>query len=197
MTPKTKDTLYYYIGIDNGTTGGIATICSDGNTQEMLSSEIITSIVVGKDKFVDAKALYDYITDLCKAKTNKVFAILERGQKQPRFGCKGNFANGENYGIAKAVLYLCADQNSSNFRWIDINPRDWQKVILGSMRGAAQKLDGKHTKLASIEFCKRMYPYIPLIRGKKRTEDDNLADAMCIAHYASMLANNKNVLTEV
>jgi len=176
--------MQYYIGIDNGTSGGMATISKTKDKIEVDSCVIIPSIKVGKDKFVNPSHLYHYISDIGSEPDSEIFVVLERGQKQPLFGCKGNFANGENYGIVKSVLYICAANMNGRMKWMDVNPKDWQKVVLGSMRGAAQELKGKATKLASIEFCKRMYPGVSLIPKGSKKEDDNLSDAMCIAHYA-------------
>jgi len=38
-------------------------------------------------------------------------------------------------------------------------------------------------KQASIEYIQKKYPHMPLRLGKQRTDQDGIADALCLALY--------------
>jgi crossover junction endodeoxyribonuclease RuvC len=60
-----------------------------------------------------------------------------------------------------------------------VTPQAWKKVILAGT---------PKDKLASIEYCTRVYPYVDLHATPRSTTMHNgIADAICIAAYAKTL----------
>lgn len=152
-----------FMGIDNGISGAVGVIAPDGITV------VPTPVVkVGTSTRIDECGL----AELIKLHP-ETFVTLEQGQKQPKFGCKGNFANGFNDGTIQTVLRLLKVPHRV------VDPKMWQTDVFKGIRGLRTT-----TKGASIEFCRRMFPDISLYRTPRcRTIDDNLADALCLAWW--------------
>ena len=153
-----------WAGIDNGISGAIAILREDGSFRV----EHVPVCEVGKSTFIDSEALADILFQ-----EGLPFTVFEQGQKQPKFGCKGNFANGDSFATVRTVLRLTKTPS------MYVNPKQWQKDIFAGIRGTAD-----NTKGASIEFCRRVYPHISLIPPRCRVADDNFADAICMAHWS-------------
>ena len=90
-------------------------------------------------------------------------------QDQGRMGVSGAFKYGFAYGMLIGLfrayfipLHLVA-------------PITWKTKVLGSRK--ANKAD-------AIQFTKTFYPSVDLQPGACRTDQDGIADAVCIAHYA-------------
>lgn len=105
-----------------------------------------------------------------------VFCIVERAQVMPRQGAVSGFTIGKNYGQILGVL------STLEIPYETVPPRTWQKAIFGA------KPDD--TKAASVACCKRLFPTIDLLPGKRRKEHDGMSDALLIAEYARRLRGN-------
>ena len=166
------------IGIDNGISGAIAIVeKQQGNLEQVKQTILVPLTSVGKEKFIDEKAVkttFDKQVELYGI--DNIVVIFEMGQKQPMFGCKGNFSNGYSYGVIKTIVRLYEPA----LRHIEVNPRTWQKVIHKDIRGAETS-----TKEASIEYCKRTFPGVSLVASPRaKKAHDGIADALCMASYA-------------
>jgi len=164
-----------YIGIDNGISGAIAILSPDNN----VTLQLMPVYKTGTLSFIDELAVYDILNSF-KIKEENVHIIFEQGQKNPIFGTKGNFSNGYSFGVIHTILKIV------KVPFTLVNPQTWQKVMFKDIRGMKNKSNknGKTTKDASIEVCKRLYPeqsLIPIKRSKK--PHDGLADALLMATY--------------
>jgi hypothetical protein len=156
----------YYIGIDNGVSGGVAIVDQDGRLMDLF---LIPTKKIGDMKTIDLNSLEDDLTPY-RLLGARVSVMLEQGQKQPIFGCKGNFANGYFFGLMEG--WLIANKVSYTLT----NPRTWQEVIFKDIRGYT-KGKKNDTKSLSLEYCRRKFP-------EHDIKDHNISDAICIAMYA-------------
>lgn len=163
----------FYIGIDNGTSGGIAII--DGDSGTVLKLELMPVYDIGSTTFIDEEKLKEII------EYSPCHIIFEQGQKNPLFGTKGNFSNGYSFGVVNTVIRMLKKPHTL------VNPQTWQKALFQDVRGLMKSKanpKGMSTKDASFEMCKRLYPEISLLptpRSKK--PHDGLADALLMAVY--------------
>lgn len=167
------------IGIDNGISGALAAIMDDG-TVDVISMPTVT---VGKSTFIDACALEDWLlkhSGWSKLEGGVPRVTFEQGSKQPKFGTKGNFANGYSFGVVKTVLELQARRGNLVFQCV--NAKTWQKVLFKDLRGA--DVEGSDTKGASLEVCRRLFPTVNLVPPRCRVPNDGWADALCMASYS-------------
>lgn len=156
-----------YVGIDNGISGACSAIVEGVG----VLTRLMPIVEVRGNKYIDDIGLRSWLLSLGKAED--LFVIYEQGQKQPKFGCKTNFAQGDSFATVRTVLSQNGIPNMA------VNPRDWQKPMFIGIRG-----DAKDTKGASIEVCKRLYPSLdlrPSLRAK--VPHDGIADATCIATW--------------
>lgn len=155
-----------FVGIDNGVTGAVAVIHYTGAVDFWPTPTRST----GGDTRIDARALSALLAGL----TNP-HVVYEQGQKQPKFGTKGNFANGRSDGVLETVIELLL-----TVPYLPVNPKTWQSVVFKDMRRA-----DADTKAAAIEFCRRTFPTLDLLRTPRcKGADPNIADALCMAWWA-------------
>ena len=161
--------MKYFVGIDNGVSGGFAVVDQEGNLGEY---GLIPVKKIGDMKDIDLKEFFNLLEYHAGIEVNSdVTVMLEQGQKQPLFGCKGNFANGYFFGRVSGALEIL------NFKHTFVNPKTWQAVIFKDIRGQAKG----NTKGMSVEVCRRMFP-------KESIKDHNIADAVCIALYLKSIS---------
>lgn len=155
-----------YVGIDNGISGGIALINEKGKVE--LGTLVPILISEGK-KTIDTLYIYAML-GTGDRNIYDMTVTLERGAKNPLFGCKGNFSNGVYFGKIKGMLE-CLQINHKV-----ITPKEWQDVIFKDMKVKGKKYD---TKELSLNFVKRHHPEVSVT-------NHNISDAICIAHYAML-----------
>ena len=163
------------IGIDNSYTGAIAAVeFLEAQNPRVISCELMPTISVGKSIAIDEDKVWQRLIEIRELYEDVIIGF-EIGQKNPLFGCKGNFSNGFSYGVIRTVVRL------SGMRHIEINPKTWQKEIFRDIRGLEMS-----TKSASIEYCRRQFPeqsLLPTPRCKK--PHDGMADSLCLAVYTA------------
>lgn len=94
-------------------------------------------------------------------------AVLEHVTAMPKQGVTGMFNFGENFGYIKGLL------EANEIPYELVRPQKWKKEF------------GISDKNASIEVCKRLFPYVCLRRTERcRKDDDGLAEALLMAEYA-------------
>lgn len=161
-----------YIGADNGLGGGFAVIGAGG--APLFFATPITS--AGKDNIVDAGELQFWFTRLGRmAGVGPLRHVgLELGQKNPKFGAKGNYSQGDSNATIRTVLVLLG------IPFTLIVPQTWQKEMHMGVRGA-----GMDTKTASFEACARLFPgvSIPPLTERSKKPHDGFADALLIAEF--------------
>ena len=148
------------IGIDPGKKGGVAIV-----SKNRASATPLPYI----DKEVDTVKLIK----LLKSVKNPV-VIVERQWGRPGQSAVATSTTMFNYGKIVAAI------ESLGLRLLTPTPRDWQKVII-------PKASRQETKTASIQYCKDNYPDVSLKPRRCRTDQDGLADALCIAAAAKHL----------
>lgn len=159
-------------GADPGAKGGFGFIDS-----ESLIADAILFKTDGKDLDVDwvRKYLYTRIQNY-----DIVVMTLERVQGSPKFGGSPAFTFGKNYGMLKAILELM--QIDHGVRLLHPTPQLWKKVVLSHT---------KKDKEAAITFVQNMYPMCNLVSEGCRVASDDLAEAVCMAHYGLVTVGNK------
>lgn len=152
-----------YMGIDNGISGGFGVVNSE---KRLISFGLIPTSKVGKETEIDLLKLKEIIKMF-----GVTFVALEQGQKQPRFGCKGNYSAGYSYGRVSGML------ETIQMPRVFLNPKTWQPVIFKDMRGYVS--GGKNdTKSLSIEYVKRQFAH-------ESIKNHNITDGICIAAYCA------------
>lgn len=153
-----------YIGVDNGNSGAISIIYPT----TAIWTCLMPTIKVGKETWIDDIVLRDILN---AAGENK-FVVFEQGQKQPKFGCKGNFSQGYSFGVVRTTI------RQNGIPHTAVNPRDWQKAMHLGVRSA-----GMDTGAASIEACRRLFPDVSLVPPGCRVPHDGIADALLMAEW--------------
>jgi len=162
------------IGIDPGQKGGLAIIHGNGNVS------VTSMILAGKD--LDVAAIKDWIwsnivveTDLGTIDWNKdIIAYLEKVHSMPEQGVSSVFKFGQNYGTLIGII------GTMGIPLHLVTPQAWKKNILAGTT---------KDKAAAKDFCRRVYPNVSLLATKRsRVVHDGMADALCIARYASLMS---------
>ncbi len=148
-----------FIGIDPGLKGGLAYINEDG------SSAAFQMPVTAKE--IDGHAL----TEQLKALGPITLAVIEKVHAMPGQGVTSMFKFGKGFGQLIGTL------QALEIPFIEVTPQAWKTKIL---KGT------KKDKDAAINYAKNKYPTINLKPGRCRTDQDGLADAICIAEYAKL-----------
>lgn len=156
----------YFVGIDNGVSGGMAVIDERGI---LFDARLVPTKKIGDTKVIAVNELLMLSQCFWNKNCDKVFFTLEQGQKQPLFGCKGNFANGYSMGLVEGMLITMGVPYGL------ANPKTWQEAVFKDMRGYT-KGKKNDTKSLAIEWCARRFP-------SHKIEDHNIADAVCLAWY--------------
>ena len=146
------------IGIDPGRKGGIALLSPTRNVGILLP-------------YVDDTLVCSQILRiLVKYKPDLV--VLEKVHAMPGQGVTSMFNFGKNYGELLGTI------KCSGLDYQLVDPRQWKKVILANTN---------KDKEAAINFCTTTYPEINLTPNRKRTPQDGIADAVCLAAYGQHL----------
>ena len=93
---------------------------------------------------------------------------MEKVHAMPGQGVTSMFNFGKNYGELLGTI------KCSGFEYYLADPREWKKVILANTA---------KDKQAAIDYCTANYPSISLVPYRKRTPQDGIADAVCLAAY--------------
>jgi crossover junction endodeoxyribonuclease RuvC len=150
-----------YIGIDPGKTGGLAAVRS-GNVIAVAAMPLAGNMI-------DGVTLHAWLID--QLGTGNILVALEKVSAMPKQGVKSMFTFGMGYGIVQGVLAAI------DISYQLVTPQAWKKVILAGT---------PKDKMAAIEYCLRMYPYVSLLATERsKVPHNGIADAICIAAYAS------------
>jgi len=150
-----------YIGIDPGKAGGVAVIADNG------IDCIFPIPLAGKD--IDAAMLAAKIYDL--SEVYDCVVCIEKVTAMPGQGVTSTFSFGVGFGI---LLGICAALVLPVHL---VTPQAWKKVILAGTT---------KDKAAAISYVSRAYPGVSLLAtARSRKPHDGIADAICIAEYAS------------
>ena len=155
-----------YIGIDNGVSGSIGAVDSDGGAGAVCFKTPITKCLnyTKSKRFIsriDIGKMAVILTNL--GLHNLAFVLLERPMLNPmRFQA--------SVSAMRALEATLIRIESLGLAYSYIDSREWQKALLPS------GLKGPELKLAGIEVCKRLFPKLELPKGCD-------ADGVLIAEY--------------
>lgn len=147
------------IGIDNGVSGAICNI--ENNTVTVIKTPIIKN---KHRRIIDGVVAANFIKSF--PLVDQIF--IEAGQKNPKFGAKGNFSQGNSQG---SLVTLCRLLGYT--KPMLINPRQWQGFIFHHLYGVPDEC--RTTK----DFSRRFF----FEKTKTWEKDDGITDAFCIAFY--------------
>lgn len=156
-----------YCGIDNGISGALAVLESDGSVR--LHKTPVMELG-DRGTFIDIVALAGLILD--GRDPAKISVVMEWGTKNPQFGAEGNWSTGFSCGAVFSMLRL------KQVRISAVYAREWQKTMLAGHRGG-----GEGTKTAAVAAVRRLYPQVNLIPPRCRKPHDGMADALLMAHW--------------
>lgn len=159
-----------YIGIDNGVTGALAVIAPDENW--LLQPVRTIPSGKGNGRLLDIFGNLDLLQDLIAQAggIESVVIACEHQKMNPKFGTKGNFANGRNGEFWRVLLGL------SRIPFVSVFPDTWQKDVLNGVSGDNAK---ERAKL----YVAQRFPRVDL-SSYGEAKRLGIRDAMCIAMWA-------------
>ena len=113
------------------------------------------------------KEVFIGMLDFLSHEQVKTRCCLERVHAMPKQGTVSMFHFGENFGWLQGAMDMAGIEYSL------VNPQTWKKEF----RLSQNKED-------SISAAKELFPGINLAPGKRRVDNDNLAEALLMAEYA-------------
>ena len=143
------------LGIDPGLSGGYALLGGD-------SPPLVEAFPMAGGR-IDLAALANDWRGLAPA-----VAVLEAVHAMPKQGVSSTFTFGEGYGAVKGILAALG------VRLELVTPQAWKKLVLAGT---------PKDKAAAVEWARRAYPGLTLIRPGCRIPHDGMADALGIAEY--------------
>lgn len=166
------------IGIDNGAKGAIVVIDGKHNPVQVEPMPVINVGVTRKGKkgtknILDMVQVLSILLEAKRKAKGDIYAVLEHAQVFPGEGRSTAFTCGRSYGALEMALV------SLGIPFEIVRPRKWQTEVLKGIEGA-------DTKARSVLKCRREFPTIDLTPGRRRKPMDGIADAACMAIYATM-----------
>jgi crossover junction endodeoxyribonuclease RuvC len=141
------------MGIDPGINGGL-TLLNDGRIDGVWVMPTI-------EKGLDAKTIRNILVDID-------FVVMEKVSAMPKQGVVSMFHFGVGYGMLQGIIITLGIPLRL------ITPQAWKKEILAGTT---------KDKAASIEYVKRVYPYLDVIPAGYRKPHDGICDSVCIAEF--------------
>ena len=154
------------IGIDPGKKGGLAYY----NTDTGKADALIMPLIAGKeiDALLLRTILYQWGATMFDG---PVLCALERVSAMPGQGVTSTMTFGRGVGKIQGVLECLA------VPYVQPTPQMWKKAILA---------DTDKSKQAAIDTVRRRFPSVLLVPPNHKKEHDGIADALCLALYASL-----------
>ena len=155
------------MGIDPGQSGAYCIIDKkEGWIQRLENFKVIGE---GKNKELD---ISDFVSTIMLYQPSLI--VIEKVHAMPKQGVSSTFKFGVNYGTLIGAI------KTLGYPMDKVTPQAWKKIVLvGYTPG---------DKSNSIKYCKDHYPHIDLTRTERsKKDDDNKADALCIAIYGTKL----------
>ena len=155
------DVIY---GLDPGKSGGMAKWCN-GKIVKVCAMPIA-------GKTLDLPAIASWLS---YKNEGTVVAYIEKVGAMPLQGVTSMFTFGFVTGCLHGIL------SALKIPFYLVPPQTWKKVVLAGT---------PHDKQSTIEFVMRAYPYVNLRATARSVKPhDGIADAICIATYASLQQN--------
>ncbi len=158
-----------YIGIDNGFTGAMVRL----DPQDQILAFPVRVTDLGRHRVLDVTgcaSLLDGLINTAGVPRDDVVVVFEQTPKNPLFGAKNNYTNGQNNEFWRVILTL----HRGPFLWVD--PIVWQRHIFASVRGT-------DTKAKAALVCEQRFPnFRP--GATNRAQNEGIIDGLCIALWA-------------
>lgn len=171
-----------YGGIDNGNRGALVLVSLP--EYKIVEAYEMPVMNVGKgkqNKWIVEKGAVVSILGGWLSLRQPLFVVLEKAQPMPKQGVTSTFKTGRDYGIMEMALLALGIPH-------EIVPgQTWQSQVL-------KGIEGGDTKARAILKAQRTFPDLNLMPGRKRKPHDGLADATCMAIYATMLRPPVNLV---
>ncbi len=150
------------IGIDPGSSGGIAIIWADGRAQ---------AFAMPYDHGDYDEAALRSMMDM---EGEQAFAVLEKVHAMPKQGVSSSFTFGAGWGLIRGLL------SGLQVPYMLVTPQAWQKVMLA---GEEHK-DRKERKDSAVRVARRLFPDVSLLPTPKcKKASDGMAEALLIAEF--------------
>lgn len=161
-----------FIGIDPGLSGGIAVL--PGSTGVEPRAWVMP--VNGKEVAIrQVQCDLRHYAGLCLS--SEILCCMEWAQAMPKQGGCSMFNYGMGFGMLRATLTALFIPH------LLVRPRKWKDAVL---------VGTNKDKDAAIQICHRLLPDISLRRTPQcKTDNDGMADAICLALYAKNHALTK------
>ena len=127
---------------------------------------LLDETVVSCLSFFDKDVIIDML-DFLSHEQVKTKCCLEQVHAMPKQGTVSMFHFGENFGWLQGVLDM------AGIEYTLVPPQKWKKEFKLSQ-----------DKEESIALAKKLFPRVDLAPGKRRVDNDNLAEALLMAEYA-------------
>lgn len=164
------------LGIDPGIHGAISLLeYHEGHTTILACDPLpISETLQGKDQ-LNIPAFASYL------QSNPSIALCALEQQGPRStdGAASIFTTGRFFGRLETCLALASIPTTCPI------PQTWKKVVFAGSGITLQGKERAEQKAAAIAFVKSRFPNLSLRRTRlARTDDDNMAESVCLALYA-------------
>lgn len=162
----------YYLGIDNGITGGLALLLN-GNIVRTWEMPFIHAL---RGNLIDGKRLYyDVALDLvCRyGRQTKIKACIEECPEHAQNAASIR-SMGMSYGAIHAILQIAGFEIAPVRSGTSSD--SWQRNMLG-------RLPKGQTKPAALALAREMWPDVSFVPKGKRVPHTGLIDAALIAEY--------------
>jgi crossover junction endodeoxyribonuclease RuvC len=152
------------LGIDPGLDGALVVL--DGRTLRVLAQTLTRELCADGyvPELMDAR-----VSELCSEHAVTT-AVIERVSARPGEGVVSSFRFGVGWGLWRGII---AGRCS---RVLEPTPQRWQRIVLRDIPG-----EGKARSIARAAAL----PGLELVGGRRRKPHDGLADAACLALYAT------------
>ena len=171
----------YVLGIDPGIKGGLCILSSRG-IKEVINMPLCLRLN-RKGNYIDLGKIYEFITKYNSGNYEYIESIYIERQFISRStgGTKTMYQSGLLYG-------LCFPECDN---LVEINAKDWQKIIFPLVdKSKVKNYSYPDTKLMAIAYVEQNYGINCLFSSKRQSKpNDGLADAICIASAALLLAS--------
>ena len=101
-----------FIGIDPGTSGGLAYVTDEDNDCGYAALGKLTE-----------REIHLLVKDICDLSDTDPCAVIELVHSSPQMGVKSAFTFGRSYGFLRGVLA------ANRVRYVEVRPQAWQKAM--------------------------------------------------------------------
>lgn len=162
------------IGVDPGLKGGIAVF-------DCGKQKVVSTFPMPTNRKTGERTTYDIVELVNKLKAARPYPAdcsctfcTEHQHPMPEQGVVSMFTTGFGFGLLCGIF---AGIRTIFDEILIVKAQEWQCILW-------EEDAPDDTKAKSIARVKRIFPYVDLCPGSRRSPSDGIADAVNIAHYA-------------